>query len=816
MNTRAGPPRGGIVLVLFLAAGAAAAQDPGPAPARRIIFGGDAATPPFEYLEQGEPRGFNVELLRALAREMDAQVVFRLGPWAEILREFEAGNVDVMAMGYSDTRAERYDLLAEIWTLHQVVVFLPGRQAYPRSAEEIGNETVAVAERSRTHDELNRLPEAQRPKFRFARTVGDSISVLARGEATAAGGNGLTLRHAAADLGVRNLVEVPIASVPYMLSARKGKAAEYAWIAAGVARLRETGELARLVEHQLTLRSPAAGWTDFAAPLAGLLAFVLVVAGGTVVWNRSLRRQVAARTSELARLLQEKDRLSRAMVESEGRYRTLVESIHAILWRADARTLHPSFVSKEAEAMLGHPLDRWTSQPGFWVEQMHPDDRPAAYAACAEAAREKRPRVFECRVTAADGHLVWLRGTVHAVEEDGETRELTGVMVDVTEGKRLEEQLRQSQKLEAVGRLAGGVAHDFNNLLTAIAGYAQILMRKLGEGHPVQQKAEAIITAVDRAARLTGQLLAFSRRQVVAPRLLDLNAVVAGFESMLQRVIGEDIRLVTILGRGLLCIKADPGQVEQVLMNLVVNARDAMPKGGTLTIETGLAERSADGAVAPCVLLSVRDTGLGMDAETRSHIFEPFFSTKGPGRGTGLGLATVYGIVQQSQGHIAVETAPGEGSTFRVYLPLAEGQPPVEEAPGRVPDPAGGTETILLVEDEDAVRELTREVLDAGGYVVLEARNGPDALELAGAHPGAIDLLLADVIMPRMSGRELAERLKTLRPETKVLFVSGYTDDAVLRHGVLQDEVPFLQKPYAPQDLEQKVREVLGPRECRH
>jgi CheY-like chemotaxis protein len=281
---------------------------------------------------------------------------------------------------------------------------------------------------------------------------------------------------------------------------------------------------------------------------------------------------------------------------------------------------------------------------------------------------------------------------------------------------------------------------------------------------------------------------------------------------MLQRLIGEDIRLVTILGPGLLTIKADPGQVEQVLMNLVVNARDAMPQGGTLTIETALAPGGGAGAVelGPRAVLTVRDTGMGMDAETRSHIFEPFFSTKGPGKGTGLGLATVYGIVQQSRGEVTVETAPGEGSTFHVSLPLAEGVPLVPDAgPGAAPSPAG-TETILLVEDEDAVRELTREVLDAGGYEVLEARNGPEALELAQSHRGDIDLLLADVIMPRMSGRELAERLRTLRPGTKVLFVSGYTDDAVLRHGVLQDEVPFLQKPFAPRDLEQKVREVLG------
>jgi PAS domain S-box-containing protein len=812
MTPRAGRAAWGLFALSLLPP--AYGQDRSPSPSRQTItFGGDMDTPPFEYLgADGQAHGFNIELMRVLAREAGVDVRFRLAPWREALQEFEAGRLDVMAMGHSESRAQRYDLLAEIWTLHQVVVFLPGRRTYPQSTAQIRNEIVAVAERARTHEELTKLPDALRPRFRFAPTVAESLRIMARGEATAAGGNVLTLRHTAALMGTRGLVEVPIFSVPYMLTVGKGKAGEYAWIPRGMARLRETGELAALVERHVTVPSPPATWRDFAAPLGALLGLVVLVSGGTVVWNRSLRGQVAARTSDLARLLQEKDRLTRAMVESEGRYRQLVERVHAIVWRADPRTLRFAFVSNEAESMLGHPLARWTEETDFWLAHMHPEDREPARASCAEAVRARKPQEFECRLTAADGRVMWFRAILDVVVEDGEARELIGVMVDVTEGKRLEDQLRQSQKMEAVGRLAGGVAHDFNNLLTAISGYAEILMRRLGEGHALRPKAEAITAAVERAAGLTGQLLAFSRRQVVAPRLLDLNAVVAGFESMLQRVIGEDIRLVTILGPGLLTIKADPGQVEQVLMNLVVNARDAMPQGGTLTIETALsAAGGADAAEpGPRAVLTIRDTGLGMDAETQSHMFEPFFSTKGSGKGTGLGLSTVYGIVQQSRGEITVETAPGKGSTFRVSLPVAEGVPLGPEGLPSLAPPLAGTETILLVEDEDAVRELTREVLDAGGYVVLEARNGPEALELAQAHRGAIDLLLADVIMPRMSGRELAERLRTLRPGTKVLFVSGYTDDAVLRHGVLQDEVPFLQKPFAPRDLEQKVREVLG------
>ncbi len=373
------------------------------------------------------------------------------------------------------------------------------------------------------------------------------------------------------------------------------------------------------------------------------------------------------------------------------------------------------------------------------------------------------------------------------------------------QASQAEEQLRQAQKMEAVGRLAGGVAHDFNNLLTIINGYGEIVLAGLPEGNPVRGLVAQMKQAGDRAASLTRQLLAFSRQQVIVPQILDLNGVVTDAAKLLRRLIGEDIELTTALDPALGRVKADPGQVEQVLMNLAVNARDAMPAGGTLTVETANVER--DGG--RYVLLRVADTGCGMDAATKARVFEPFFTTKGPGKGTGLGLSVVHGVVQQAGGRIEVDSEPGRGTTFRVYLPLEENAVP-RQKPAAVPvSSPGGTETLLLVEDEEAVRGLTRMTLEAGGYRVLEASHGAEALRLAERHAEPIHLLVTDVVMPGMSGRELADRLTASRPGLRVLYLSGYTDDAVVRNGVLEAGVAFLQKPFGVDALARKVREVL-------
>jgi len=411
---------------------------------------------------------------------------------------------------------------------------------------------------------------------------------------------------------------------------------------------------------------------------------------------------------------------------------------------------------------------------------------------------------------------------------DGTIYGIMSILMDVTEAKAaeetrnrltmLEEKLRQSQKLEAVGRLAGGVAHDFNNLLTAISGYSDLLLHRLPDYSTLRRDVEEIRKAGDRAAALTRQLLAFSRRQVLQPKVLDLNGMVTRVERMLRRMIGEDIALSTALSPSLSRVMADPGQIEQVIVNLVANARDAMPDGGGITIATADAELSPAYAAVhpevrpgPHVLLSVADTGPGMSDEIQAHLFEPFFTTKEKGKGTGLGLATVYGVVQQSGGHIRVNSAADRGTTFLIYLPRVEA-PEIGSRgadPPHLPHPSPGTETVLLAEDEEAVRRLAREILSGNGYRVLEAGNGREALLLSEAHRGVIHLLLTDVVMPKIGGRELGERIRHQRPDLRILYMSGFTDDAILRGGVEENGIPFLQKPFTPEELARKVREVL-------
>jgi len=387
---------------------------------------------------------------------------------------------------------------------------------------------------------------------------------------------------------------------------------------------------------------------------------------------------------------------------------------------------------------------------------------------------------------------------------------------DITERKFLEQQLRQAQKMEAVGRLSGGIAHDFNNLLGVIIGYSELLGERVVENASLRKNVEEIKKAGHRAADLTRQLLAFSRQQVLDPKVLDLNAIVAGLEKMLRPLIGEDIELSTALAPALGHVRADQGQIEQVIMNLVINGRDAMPEGGKLMIETGNVELDNDYArrhppVLPgsYALLAVTDTGIGMDAKTQAHIFDPFFTTKEMGKGTGLGLATVYGVVKQSGGYIWAYSEPGKGTTFKTYLPLVEESPEPAGLRATTAKPSRGSETILLVEDEESLRVMTRTLLVQSGYHVLDADSGAQALEIAHRHEETIHLLLTDVVLPGMRGRELAERMVLFRPDLRVLLMSGYTDHAIAAQGVLDVGTFFLQRPFTRDALTREVRKVL-------
>jgi two-component system, cell cycle sensor histidine kinase and response regulator CckA len=474
-----------------------------------------------------------------------------------------------------------------------------------------------------------------------------------------------------------------------------------------------------------------------------------------------------------------------------------------------------SWISDNLRDMLGQtPTDAY--REGWWLENVHPEDLPALVARTREELFSQGHIAHEYRFRHGDGSYRWTRGEIRLIRDPaGRPTEAVGSWSDVTERKQIEEQFRQAQKMEAIGRLAGGVAHDFNNLLTIINGYGELLLGGLPTGDPNRELVREVVTAGERAMGLTRQLLAFSRKAVIEPRVLDLQVVVADVDRMLRRIVGEDISLAVVVDPEAGAIKADAGQVEQVILNLVVNARDAMPRGGRITIEVRNAELDEayaricpDALPGPHVLLAVSDTGCGMDQATIARVFEPFFTTKGE-RGTGLGLATVHGIVKQAGGHVGVYSEVGRGTTFKVYLPRVQKQRSGSVSHRiRVPLPAG-SETLLLVEDDDGVRALTRHILRGCGYTVLEAHDGIEAIRLAGEHTGRIDLVVTDVVLPRMGGREVAERLSALRPGIKVLFLSGYTDDAVVRHGILEAQVAFLQKPFTPGSLAAKVREVL-------
>jgi signal transduction histidine kinase/ActR/RegA family two-component response regulator len=401
---------------------------------------------------------------------------------------------------------------------------------------------------------------------------------------------------------------------------------------------------------------------------------------------------------------------------------------------------------------------------------------------------------------------------------DRERRIVAGLVAlsDITEERVIQQQIGQSQRLEAIGRLAGGVAHDFNNLLTVIIGAGALTLDSLALHDPARAQVEDMVHCAHRAADLTRQLLAFSRRQMIQPKVVDLNSSVVALVKMLQRILGEDVEVITALSQSLGRVLADPGQLDQIITNLAVNARDAMPRGGRLTIETAnvdldeaYAMQHADVRPGPHVMLAVSDTGVGMDRETQARVFEPFFTTKAHGHGTGLGLATVYGIVKQSGGHIWVYSEPGRGTTFKVYFPRVQGTTEHVAAPQAPAALARGSETVLLVEDEDAVRTLVRAVMSGAGYTVMECRDAEEAEFMTRSFGGPIHLLITDVVMPGRSGRELAEQLAPLRPAMRVLYMSGYTDNAIVHHGVIDSGVAFLEKPFTPQQLLRRMREVL-------
>ena len=524
---------------------------------------------------------------------------------------------------------------------------------------------------------------------------------------------------------------------------------------------------------------------------------------------------VGERTSELksanARLTENLARLS----ESEERYARAVRGTSEGLWDLNMAT-GEAYLSPRWKELLGYRDDELPNTPKSFYDRLHPDDLLRVRGAERAHLRDRAPFDLEMRLRHRDGSYLWFRTRAQAQwNEEGEAVRMAGVIADITERRQMEEQLRQSQKMEAVGQLAGGVAHDFNNILTVIAGYATILMMELLEKREQGEVIEQIINASERAAQLTRGLLAFSRKQAMAPRRTDLNEVVLRVEKFLVRIIGEDIALKTELASEALPVFVDTSQIEQVLVNLAANARDAMVGGGRFTIATGVEELD-DSLVRAKVcekpgayaVVTISDNGRGMDAETVQRIFEPFFTTKEPGKGTGLGLAIVYGIVQQHRGFIEVVSQPGGGTVFKIYLPVADQLP--QAGSGQLPQvvPGTGTETILVAEDDAGVRNLVELVLKKFGYRVILAADGQEVVDLFALHRESIDLILMDIIMPKKNGIEAIAEIRELHPGVKVLFTSGYTADFIRSRG-MEDGMALISKPVQPMELLKKIREML-------
>ncbi|MCF8089722.1 MAG: transporter substrate-binding domain-containing protein [Desulfotignum sp.] len=777
---------------------------------RPIVVGGDRNFPPYEFLdENGQPAGYNVDLTRAIASEMGLNIDIRLGRWTERIEALENGRIDVMqGMFYSPDRDLTFDFSQPHAVSHYVAVVRTGEGPAPESVQDLSGKRIVVEQGDILHDfvitnDLDNQAVAvadQETALRELREGRHDCALVSLITALY-----LTNKHGWSDVVIGKQT---IFAAEYCYASAKGQKALLAQFSEGLKALDNTGEYRRIHDKWLRVyQDTPTSLTDALRYSAIVIIPLLVIILLAVTWSWLLRRQVAEKTN--------------ALQESLDRFKYVFEaanvgkSITLPTGEVNANKAYADFLGYAPEELEGKKWQDLT--PAQDIEKIDRIIRPLLTG-------EKRADRFEKRYVHKNGTLLWADVSVAIWRDDkGTPLYFMTTIVDITERKKVEadhdklqSQLLQAQKMESVGRLAGGVAHDYNNMLGVIMGYAQLAIDKTDPEDPLRADLKEIVTAAERSTDITRQLLAFARKQTIDPKVLDLNEAVEGMLKMIRRLIGEDIDLSWKPKPGVWPVKIDPSQLNQILVNLCVNARDAIADVGKITIETDTVRFDdaycADHAgfiPGEYVLLAVSDDGRGMDRKTLDNIFEPFYSTKAIGKGTGLGLSVIYGIVKQNEGFINVYSEPGKGSTFRLYFTRhADDVSPIETvAPEETP--VGSGETVLVVEDETSILKLAKRILEQLNYTVLTAETPGEAIAVTNENDGDIHLLITDVVMPEMNGRDLAEKLLAEYPKLKVLFMSGYTANVIAHHGVLDADVHFIQKPFSNKDLAVKVRKAL-------
>ena len=768
-----------------------------------VVVGGDRNFPPYEFIdEDGRPAGYNVELTRAIAREMGLDIKIRLGPWNKVRKQLARGEIDALqGMFYSAERDLKFDFTPAHTVNHQVSIVRRDDGPPPTTAAELAGMDIVVQRGDIMHDFVRKKGLGE--QVEAVSHQKEALMQLARGNYDCALGSRATALYLIDKNGWDQLAvaQKPFLSPQYCYAVPNSKKALLAHFTEGLKMLEEIGAYQRIHDkwmgvYQEQDHSFLLHLRHFAMVFIPLVAVLLAV----FLWSWSLRRQVGKRTEEL----KENEEFLRAMIScSPVALYSIAPDGAVTTWNQSAERVF----GWHAEEVIGRPLP------------IVPEDKKDEFARFRDQILQGHTlsgvAVLRRRKDGSHFHASLSASPIYSVQT-GEIIGIMGSVEDITEHRKLEEQLRQAQKMEAVGRLAGGVAHDYNNMLSVISGYAELALDQVTPDAPLHAELSEILNAAKRSTDITRQLLAFARKQTIHPKVLDLNETVEGMLKMLRRLIGEDIELAWLPAPQVWPLRMDPAQIDQILANLCVNARDAISGIGRVSIETANAQLDETYCTenpgfipGDFVLLSVSDNGCGMDKDTLDNIFEPFFTTKGDARGTGLGLATVFGIVKQNQGFINVYSEPGQGATFRIYLPRHAGREAGRTPEARTQVPRGRNETLLVVEDDPPILEMTRMMLERLGYQVLAAATPSEALETASAAQAGIDLLITDVVMPEMNGRDLSEKLRTLCPNLKILFMSGYSSDVIAHNDVLAADIHFIQKPFTKQSLAAKVREVL-------